>query len=66
MSQAKYMSEEVVIKKAMNALIKELGPVEALRFINISKKKRLESVMRHRKWQKLLDNEQFLAEVFEN
>ena len=64
MSQVKYMDEEVIIKKAMEALIEKLGPVEALRFINIPKKKRLESVKRHREWQKLLDKEQFLAEVF--
>ncbi len=64
MSQVKYMDEEVIIKKAMEALIEKLGPVEALRFINIPKKKRLESMKRHREWQKLLDKEQFLAEVF--
>ena len=64
MSQVKYMDEELIIKKAMEALIEKLGPVEALRFINIPKKKRLESVKRHREWQKLLDKEQFLAEVF--
>jgi len=34
MSRVKYMDEEVVIRKAMEALIKELGPVEAIRFIN--------------------------------
>lgn len=64
MSQVKYMDEEVIIKKAMEALIEKLGPVEALRFINIPKKKRLESVKRHREWQKHLDNKQFLTEVF--
>jgi hypothetical protein len=64
MSQVKYMDEEVIIKKAMEALIEKLGPVEALRFVNIPKKKRLESVKRHREWQKLLDKKQFLAEVF--
>ena len=34
MSTVKYMDEEVVIKKAVEALIRELGPVEAIRFIN--------------------------------
>jgi len=61
----KYMDEEVVIKKGMDALIKELGPVEAIRFINLPKKKRLESVRRHRKWQKLLNKDRFFDEVFE-
>ncbi len=29
------MDEEAAIKKAIDVLIKELGPVEALRFINM-------------------------------
>jgi hypothetical protein len=60
----KYMNEEVVIKKGMQALIKELGPVEAIRFINLPKKKRLESVRRHREWQKLLDKDRFFDDIF--
>jgi hypothetical protein len=64
MKSIKYMAEEVVIKKAMEALIKELGPVEAVRFITMPRKKRLESVRRHREWQKQLDKDKFLAEVF--
>jgi len=64
MKSVKYMEEEAVIKKAMKVLIKELGPVEAVRFINMPRKKRLESVKRHREWQKLLDKDQFFAEVF--
>ena len=39
MSRVKYMDEEVVIRKAMEALIKELGPVEAIRFINYQRGK---------------------------
>jgi len=64
MRSVKYMEEEAVIKKAMEVLIKELGPVEAIRFINIPKKKRVESVKRHREWQKLLDKDRFFGEVF--
>ena len=44
----RYMDEEAVIKKGMKALIKELGPIEAIRFLNLPKRKRLESVRRHR------------------
>ena len=58
------MNEEILIKKAVKVLIKELGPVEAIRFINMPKRKRLESVRRHREWQKLLDKERFFNEVF--
>lgn len=64
MSAVKYMDEEMVIKKGMEVLIKELGPVEAIRFINLPKRKRLESVRRHREWQKLLDKDRFFDEVF--
>ncbi len=59
-----YMEEEAVIKKAMKVLIKELGSVEAVRFINMPRKKRLESVKRHREWQKQLDKDKFLTDVF--
>jgi hypothetical protein len=64
MRAIKYMNEEVVIKKGLEALIKELGPVEAIRFINLPKKKRLESVRRHREWQKLLDKDRFFDDIF--
>ena len=64
MRTEKYMDEEAVIRRGVQALIKELGPVEALRFMNLPKKKRLESVRRHREWQKLLDKNRFLDEVF--
>jgi hypothetical protein len=60
------MDEELVIKKGVEALIKELGPVEAVRFINLPKRKRVESVKRHRQWQRQLDKDRFLKEVFEN
>jgi len=58
------MDEEILIKKVTAVLIKELGPVEAIRFINMPKKKRLESVKRHREWQKLLDKDPFFEKVF--
>lgn len=64
MKTAKYMNEETLVKKAIEVLIKELGPVEAIRFINIPRKKRMESVRRHREWQKYLDNVKFFDEVF--
>ena len=64
MKNIKYMDEEVVIKKAIEVLIKELGPVEAIRFINIPKRKRMESIKRHRKWQNMLDKSMFFDEIF--
>ncbi len=64
MNKVKYMNEEIVIKRAMEVLIRELGPVEAIRFINIPKKKRIDSIRRHREWQRLLDKSKFFNEVF--
>ena len=64
MKTVKYMDEEAVIKKGMEALIKELGPMEAIRFMTIPKKKRMESVKRHRVWQKALEKEKFFNEIF--
>jgi predicted ATP-dependent Lon-type protease len=64
MSIARYMDEEDVIRKGMEVLLKELGPIETFRFINMPKKKRIESVKRHREWQKKLDKEEFFNEVF--
>jgi len=61
MKSVKYMDEEMVIKKAMKVLIRELGPVEAIRFINIPKKRRIDSIRRHREWQKLLDKATFTS-----
>ena len=64
MKSLKYTSEETVIRKAIQVLIKELGPVETIRFINIPKKKRMESVKRHQQWQKTLDKDRFFNDVF--
>ncbi len=64
MNSVKYMDEDIVIRKAMKVLINELGPVEAIRFITIPKIKRMESVRRHREWQKMLDKDRFFDEVF--
>lgn len=66
MRAEKYMDEESVIKKGVQVLIKELGPVEAIRFMNLplKRKRRLESVKRHREWQKRLDKDSFFDEVF--
>ena len=64
MKAERYLADEVTIKKGIDVLIKELGPVEAMRFINIPRERRMESVKRHREWQKMLDKEHFFDEVF--
>ena len=64
MRSIKYMDEEAVIEKAVKVLMKELGPVETIRFINLPKRKRLESVKRHQEWQKTLNKDGFFTEIF--
>ena len=64
MKVAKYMNEDTLIRKSIEVLMEKIGPVEAIRFINIPRKKRIESVRRHRQWQKMLDKNKFFDEVF--
>jgi len=64
MSAIRYMDENMLIKKGMELLIKELGDMEAIRFINLNSQKRTESVRRHREWQEKLDKNLFFDAVF--
>ena len=59
------MDDEQMVKKAVKALIGAVGPIEANRFINMPRGKRMESVRRHREWQKRLDKAEFFSKVFE-
>lgn len=63
MKKSKYLNENVMLEKGINALLNELGPVETARFLNIHREKRVESVKRHREWQKELNEENFLNEI---
>ncbi len=64
MKALKYLDDELVIRRGIDALVKELGSVEATRFLSFPKEKRIESVKRHREWQSRLDKEAFFAEIF--
>ncbi len=67
MKHSVYLSEEELVRRAVNALSRELGPVEATRFLARLRQiptKRIESVKRHRKWQTNLDPQAFFDEVF--
>ena len=59
-----FTDEEQLITKAVDVLVKELGPVEASRFLALPKKKRIESVKRHRLWQAQLQPESFFDRIF--
>jgi hypothetical protein len=65
MKEETFLEEDVLIHKAVNALMKSLGPVETKRFLSLNNnRKRLESIKRHTKWQSNLNREKFLKEVF--
>jgi hypothetical protein len=64
MKATKYMDDEIVIQKGVELLLKGMGPLETLRFLNFPRERRVDSVTRHREWQKHLDNKQFLDDVF--
>jgi len=59
-----FKDEEQLITKAVEVLMRELGPVEASRFLSLPKKKRTESVKRHRRWQSQLQQVEFYDRVF--
>jgi hypothetical protein len=64
MKAMQYLPEENLVEQALAALMKALGPVETMRFLNLPRKSRLESVERHRKWQETLNQEDFFNQVF--
>ena len=64
MKAEKYLKEDDLVRKAVDILIQKLGPIETARFINIPRKRRIESVKRHRQWQKQLIKDKFYDEVF--
>ncbi len=64
MRAAKYLDDEVVIQKGVELLMNGLGPLEAIRFLNLPREKRLDSVKQHRQWQAQLNKAPFLDDVF--
>ena len=63
MKTAKYLDEKIVVERGVKALHRELGPVEARRFIALARHKHEDSVTRHRKWQENLDTEKFIDQI---
>jgi hypothetical protein len=66
MKATQLMKEDDLLHGAISALMEKLGPVETSRFLAMDRPRRTESIKRHRKWQKSLDREAFLTEVFGN
>jgi hypothetical protein len=63
-SEHTYLREEEMVQKAIDALMEALGPVETARFLTLPRQKRLDSVIRHRRWQSGLDKDAFFDQVF--
>ncbi len=59
-----FLPEEIMIERAVEALIQALGPVETTRFLALPRRPLLDSVEWHRQWQATLDADSFFAEVF--
>ncbi|HEX7593934.1 MAG TPA: hypothetical protein VF429_07155 [Anaerolineae bacterium] len=61
-----YLPEDKNIQRALSALMRALGPVETIRFLTMPRRRRIESVRRHRQWQAKLDQKRFFDAVFED
>lgn len=59
-----YLPEETMVRRAIEALMQALGPVETARFLSLAREQHPDSVEWHRHWQAELDPVRFLDEVF--
>jgi hypothetical protein len=59
-----YLQEDEMIRRAIHALMDQLGPIETARFLALPRQRRLDSVKRHHQWQASLDKEPFFAQIF--
>ncbi len=59
-----YLQEEELIRRAIETLLRALGPVETTRFLDLARSRPLDSVQRHRVWQESLDKDAFFQQVF--
>ena len=65
-SEHTYLREEELIRRAIEALLAALGPVEATRFLALPRAHTVDAVQRHREWQASLDQQQFFDQVFDS
>jgi hypothetical protein len=64
MSEHTYLREDEMIRRAIEALLRDLGPVEATRFLTLPQRRKVDPVTRHRLWQEGLDRDRFFDQVF--
>lgn len=65
MTEHTYLEEDEVVRRAVEALVRDLGPVEAMRFLSLYRSRGFDSVLQHRQWQDSLDKDRFFDEVFQ-
>lgn len=58
------LSEDQLIKRAVDALLAALGPAETSRFLALKQERQLDSVAQHRAWQASLDRDELYDRVF--
>ncbi len=58
------LPEETMIKRALEALVDTLGPIETARFLALPRQQISDYVAWHREWQSTLDAETFLDTAF--
>jgi hypothetical protein len=64
MTITRYLPEEELVRRGVEALVKALGPMETTRFLTLTPQRRIDVVQRHRQWQDTLVKEQFFDDVF--
>lgn len=60
-----YLPQDTMVRRAIEALMAALGPVETARFLRLAREQQVDSIEWHRQWQASLDPKHFLDEVFE-
>jgi hypothetical protein len=63
-TEHRYLQEDELIRRAVEALLRTLGPVETTRFLDLARSRPLDSVQQHRVWQESLDKGAFFQQVF--
>ncbi len=66
MKSTTLMSKKRLLKKGMEVLMRELGPIETSRFLSLFPARHTESVKRHRAWQSKLNKAVFFKQVFDS
>ena len=65
-TEHRYLQEEELVRRAVETLLRTLGPVETTRFLDLARSRPVDSVQRHRIWQESLDKETFFEQVFQS